>query len=155
MDEVTDWLLTFLIILSTGTGRSAFGRIWGPDIESIVGFAERENPSCRGDFRHRVWPSPAQRGAAAPAERQVRYSNNSDVEPEMIDDPLRFKSVDVSGNRAGPALLIKISATVAALNRRDEINRLWNDWLAPNTEYRLMRSVEIVPLDSLKLKSVT
>jgi hypothetical protein len=155
MDEVTAWLLTFLIVLSTGTRRCAFGRIWGPDIESIVGFAEQENPSCREGFRHCVWPAPPQPDAAAHADRQVRDSNKSDVEPEMIDDPRRFEPANVSRNRAEPALLIKIGATLVALNRRDEINQLRDDGLTPNIEHWLVRCEQIVPLDLLKFKSTT
>jgi polar amino acid transport system substrate-binding protein len=49
-----------------------------------------------------------------------------------------------------PALLAKINETLVAMDKAGEINRFWNKWLGPDTEYKMVRDDKVVPLSQLK-----
>ena len=49
-----------------------------------------------------------------------------------------------------PALLAKVNDALLALDKAGEINRLWNKWLGPETEYKMTRDEKVVPLSELK-----
>ena len=53
-----------------------------------------------------------------------------------------------------PALLAKINETLVALDKGGEINQLWDKWLGPKTEYKMVRTDKVVPLSQLQFTPV-
>lgn len=69
---------------------------------------------------------------------------------KMIQEPMAFQPIGVGMKKEEPALLAKVNDALIALDKAGEINRIWNKWLGPNTEYKMMRDEKVVPLSELK-----
>lgn len=72
------------------------------------------------------------------------------VELKMIQEPMVFQPIGVGMKKDEPALLSKVNEALVALDKAGEINALWNKWLGPNTEYKMVRDEKVVPLSELK-----
>jgi polar amino acid transport system substrate-binding protein len=72
------------------------------------------------------------------------------VELKMIPEPMAFQPIGVGMKKDEPALLAKVNEALLALDKAGEINRLWNKWLGPATEYKMTRDEKVVPLAELK-----
>ena len=68
----------------------------------------------------------------------------------MIAEPMVFQPIGVGLKKDEPALLAKINATLLAMDKAGEINQIWNKWLGPNTEFKMVREDKVVPLSELK-----
>ena len=80
----------------------------------------------------------------------VNQSKTGGVELKMIAEPMAFQPIGVGMKKDEPALLAKINATLVAMDKAGEINQLWDKWLGPNTEYKMVREDKVVPLSELK-----
>ncbi len=72
------------------------------------------------------------------------------VEMKMIQEPMAFQPIGVGMKKDEPALHAKVNEALLALDKAGEINRIWNKWLGPNTEYKMTRDEKVVPLSELK-----
>lgn len=82
----------------------------------------------------------------------VNQSKQGGVELKMIQEPMAFQPIGVGMKKDEPALLAKVNDTLLALDKAGEINKLWNKWLGPNTEYKMVRDEKVVPLSELKFE---
>ena len=80
----------------------------------------------------------------------VNQSKTSGVELKMIPEPMAFQPIGGGLKKDEPALLAKVNDALVALDKAGEIDRLWNKWLGPNTEYKMTRDEKVVPLAELK-----
>jgi len=80
----------------------------------------------------------------------VNQSKQGGVELKMIQEPMAFQPIGVGMKKDEPQLLAKVNETLIGLDKAGEINRLWNKWLGPNTEYKMVRDEKVVPLSELK-----
>ena len=74
------------------------------------------------------------------------------VELKMIQEPMAFQPIGVGMKKDEPALLAKVNETLIALDKAGDINKLWNKWLGPNTEFKITRDEKVVPLTELKFE---
>ena len=51
-----------------------------------------------------------------------------------------------------PALLAKVNEALYSLDKDGELDKLWNKWLGPNTEYKMTRDEKVAPLAELKIE---
>jgi polar amino acid transport system substrate-binding protein len=72
------------------------------------------------------------------------------VEMKMIQEPMAFQPIGVGLKKDEPQLLAKVNDALLALDKAGEINRIWNKWLGPNTEFNMVRDEKVVPLSELK-----
>ena len=72
------------------------------------------------------------------------------VELKMIPEPMAFQPIGVGMKKDEPALLAKVNEALIALDKSGDINKLWDKWLGPNTEYKMTRDEKVVPLKDLK-----
>jgi len=72
------------------------------------------------------------------------------VELKMIQEPMAFQPIGVGMKKDEPVLLAKVNDALIALDKAGDINKLWNKWLGPNTEYKMTRDEKVVPLAELK-----
>lgn len=84
----------------------------------------------------------------------VNESKMSGVELKMIDDPMILQPIGVGMKKGEPALLAKINETLASLDKAGEINRIWDKWLGPGTEYKIVRTDKVAPLSELKFTPI-
>ena len=84
----------------------------------------------------------------------VNESKKSGVELKMIEDPMILQPIGVGMKKDEPALLAKINETLASLDKAGEINRIWDKWLGPGTEYKMVRTDKVTPLSELKFTPI-
>ena len=84
----------------------------------------------------------------------VNESKKSGVELKMIEDPMILQPIGVGMKKDEPALLAKINETLASLDKAGEINRIWDKWLGPGTEYKMVRTDKVTPLGELKFTPI-
>ncbi len=74
------------------------------------------------------------------------------VEMKMIQEPMAFQPIGIGMKKDEPALIAKVNEALLALDKAGEINRIWNKWLGPTTEYKMTRDEKVVPLSELKFE---
>jgi polar amino acid transport system substrate-binding protein len=84
----------------------------------------------------------------------VNDSQTNGVAMKMIQDPLMLEPIGVGMKKDEPALLAKVNETLLAMDQAGEINVLWDKWLGPNTEYKMVRNDKVVPLTQLKFDPI-
>lgn len=72
------------------------------------------------------------------------------VEMKMIQEPMAFQPIGVGLKKDEPQLLAKVNDALLAMDKSGEINRIWDKWLGPNTEFKMTRDEKVVPLSELK-----
>ena len=82
----------------------------------------------------------------------VNQSKTGGVELKMIQEPMAFQPIGVGMKKEEPALLAKVNDALLALDKAGEINQVWNKWLGPNTEFKMVRDEKVVPLAELKFE---
>jgi polar amino acid transport system substrate-binding protein len=82
----------------------------------------------------------------------VAQSKTSGVEMKMIQEPMAFQPIGVGMKKDEPQLLAKVNDALLALDKAGEINRIWDKWLGPNTEFKMVRDEKVVPLSELKFE---
>jgi len=80
----------------------------------------------------------------------VNQSKTSGIPLKMIAEPMVFQPICVGLKKDEPALLAKINATLVEMDKAGEINQIWDKWLGPNTEFKMVREDKVVPLTELK-----
>jgi polar amino acid transport system substrate-binding protein len=80
--------------------------------------------------------------------------SKSGVELKMIEEPMLLEPVGVGMKKDEPALLAKINEALAALDKSGEINQIWDKWLGPTTEYKMVRTEKVVPISQLQFTPI-
>lgn len=84
----------------------------------------------------------------------VGESQSAGVKMKMIEEPLLLEPVGVGMKKDEPALLAKVNETLLAMDKSGEINQLWDKWLGPNTEFKMVRTDKVVPMSELKFTPI-
>ena len=84
----------------------------------------------------------------------VNQSKTSGVELKMIEEPMVLQPIGIGMKKDEPALLAKVNETLMAMDKAGEINQLWDKWLGPNTEYKMVRTDKVMPLGEMKFTPI-
>jgi polar amino acid transport system substrate-binding protein len=84
----------------------------------------------------------------------VNDSKTAGTPLKMIQEPMVYQPIGVGMRKDEPALLAKINATLLAMDNAGEINALWDRWLGPNTDFKMVRTDKVVPLSELKFTPI-
>ena len=84
----------------------------------------------------------------------VNDSKAAGVPLKMIEEPMVYQPIGVGMKKDEPALLAKINATLLAMDKNGEINTLWDKWLGLGTDFKMVRTDEVVPLSELKFTPI-
>jgi len=84
----------------------------------------------------------------------VAQSQANGVKLKMIADPMLLEPICVGMKKGEPALLAKINAVLVDMDNAGEINTLWNKWLGPDTQYKMVRTDKVVPMKDLKFDPI-
>ncbi|MFB9948342.1 ABC transporter substrate-binding protein [Rhizobium puerariae] len=84
----------------------------------------------------------------------VNESKTRGKEMRMIEEPMLFQPIGIGMAKDNPALTAKINEVLRKLDTAGEINRIWDKWLGPNTEYKMTRTDKVVPLSELKFEPI-
>lgn len=80
----------------------------------------------------------------------VNDSKTRGVALKMIEEPMALQPIGIGMKKDEPALLAKVNETLRAMDADGEINRAWNKWLGPDTEFKMTRTDKVVPLSEIK-----
>jgi polar amino acid transport system substrate-binding protein len=97
------------------------------------------------------------RGMVANTMTTTKFVNESQTKGKkmkMIQDPMLFQPIGVGMAKDEPALTAKINEALYALDKAGEINRIWDKWLGPATEYKMTRTDKVVPIAELKFTPI-
>lgn len=84
----------------------------------------------------------------------VNESKTKGKQMRMIEEPMLFQPIGIGMAKDNPALTAKINEILRKLDADGEINRIWDKWLGPNTEYKMTRTDKVVPLSELKFDPI-
>ncbi len=88
------------------------------------------------------------------ATKLIHDSQRHGVERRMIPEPMLLEPICVGVKKGEPALLAKVNAILVQMDKSGEINTIWNKWLGPKTQYRMVRHDRVIPLKDLKFVPV-
>ncbi len=97
------------------------------------------------------------RGMVANTMTTTKFVNESQTKGKkmkMIQDPMLFQPIGIGMAKDQPALTAKINEALHALDEAGEINKIWDKWLGPNTEYKMTRTDKVVPINELKFTPI-
>lgn len=84
----------------------------------------------------------------------VNESKTKGREMRMIEEPMLFQPIGIGMQQDQPALTAKINEVLRKLDESGELNKIWDKWLGPNTEYNMSRTDKVVPLSELKFDQI-
>ncbi|AWI61664.1 ABC transporter substrate-binding protein [Sinorhizobium fredii] len=84
----------------------------------------------------------------------VNESKTKGAEMRMIEEPMLFQPIGIGMKKDEPALTAKINEILVSLDTSGEINKIWEKWLGPNTEYKMTRTDKVVPITELKFEPI-
>jgi polar amino acid transport system substrate-binding protein len=82
----------------------------------------------------------------------VNQSKTDGVALKMIKEPMVLQPIGIGMKKDEPALLAKVNEALYSLEKKGELDKLWNKWLGPNTEYKMTREEKVTPLADLKFE---
>ncbi|WP_431323832.1 ABC transporter substrate-binding protein [Rhizobium sp. YTU87027] len=84
----------------------------------------------------------------------VNESKTKGKEMRMIPEPMLFQPIGIGMAKDQPALTAKINEVLHKLDDSGEINKIWDKWLGPDTEYKMTRTDKVAPLSELKFDPI-
>ncbi len=97
------------------------------------------------------------RGMVANTMTTTKFVNQSQTQGKkmrMIPDPMIFQPIGIGMQKDQRALTAKINEVLRKLDTSGELGNIWNKWLGPDTEYKIVRNDKVVPLGELKFEPI-
>ncbi|KQO76210.1 ABC transporter substrate-binding protein [Rhizobium sp. Leaf262] len=97
------------------------------------------------------------RGMVANTMTTTKFVNESKTKGKpmrMIEEPMLYQPIGIGMAKDNPKLTAKINEVLRKLDSDGEINKIWDKWLGPNTEYKMSRTDKVVPLSELKFDPI-
>lgn len=82
----------------------------------------------------------------------VNQSKTDGVALKMIKDPMVLQPIGIGMKKDEPVLLKKVNDALYSLEKKGELDKLWNKWLGQDTEYKMTRDEKVMPLADLKFE---
>lgn len=84
--------------------------------------------------------------------KMISQAKKDGVELAMIKEPMALEPIGVGMKRDEPSLLASVNASLKAMDNDGTIDRIWDTWIGPKTEYKMVREERVQPLSSLKFE---
>lgn len=84
------------------------------------------------------------------ALKLVNQAKASGVELALAKEPMALEPIGAGMRRDEPAFLAKVNESLMAMEKAGEIDAIWDRWIGPNTEYKMVREDEVQSLSALK-----
>jgi polar amino acid transport system substrate-binding protein len=84
----------------------------------------------------------------------VNQSKTSGSPLKMIHDPMLLEPVAIGMKKGETALLEKVNAALMEMDKAGEIDAIWNKWLGPNTEFKMVREEHVQPITAIKFTPI-
>ncbi|MBU9810405.1 transporter substrate-binding domain-containing protein [Rahnella sp. SL6] len=86
------------------------------------------------------------------AIKMISQAGKDGIELGMIKEPMALEPIGVGMKKDEPALLAKVNSSLKAMDDDGTIDKIWDTWIGPNTEYKMVREDKVQPLSSLKFE---
>ena len=84
--------------------------------------------------------------------KMISQAKKDGIELAMIKEPMALEPIGVGMKRDEPALLAKVNGSLKAMDDNGTIDKIWDTWIGPNTEYKMVREERVQPLANLKFE---
>lgn len=84
------------------------------------------------------------------ATKLVMQAKKDGIDLAIIKEPMALEPIAVGLKQGEAALLEKVNSSLKIMDDTGEIDRIWDYWIGPNTDYKMVREEKVQPLSSLK-----
>lgn len=84
--------------------------------------------------------------------KMISRAKKDGVELAMIKEPMALEPIGVGMKRDEPALLNAVNTSLKTMDSDGTIDKIWDRWIGPNTEYKMVREERVQPLSNLKFE---
>lgn len=84
--------------------------------------------------------------------KMISQAKKEGIELAMIKEPMALEPIGVGMKRDEPELLASVNASLKAMDDDGTIDKIWDVWIGPKTEYKMVREERVQPLSSLKFE---
>lgn len=84
------------------------------------------------------------------ALKLVNQAKASGVELALAKEPMALEPIGAGMRRDEPAFLAKVNESLMSMEKAGEIDAIWDRWIGPNTEYKMVREDKVQSLSELK-----
>jgi len=86
------------------------------------------------------------------AIKMISQAQKDGISLAMIKEPMALEPIGVGMKKGEPQLLASVNSSLKAMDDNGTIDKIWNTWIGPNTEYKMVREDHVQPLSSLKFQ---
>lgn len=86
------------------------------------------------------------------ALKLVNQAKAGGVELALAKEPMALEPIGAGMRRDEPAFLAKVNESLMAMEKAGEIDAIWDRWIGPNTEYKMVREDKVQSLSALKFE---
>ena len=86
------------------------------------------------------------------AIKMISQAQKDGISLAMIKEPMALEPIGVGMKKGEPQLLASVNSSLKAMDDNGTIDKIWNSWIGPNTEYKMVREDHVQPLSSLKFQ---
>lgn len=84
--------------------------------------------------------------------KMISQAKKDGIELAMIKEPMALEPIGIGMKRDEPALLTAVNTGLKTLDDNGTIDKIWDTWIGPNTEYKMVREERVQPLANLKFE---
>lgn len=84
------------------------------------------------------------------AIKLVGQAKAGGVELAIAKEPMALEPIGAGMRQGEPAFLAKVNESLRAMEAKGEIDAIWERWIGPNTEYKMVRVDKVQSLSELK-----
>lgn len=84
--------------------------------------------------------------------KMITQAGKDGIELGMIKEPMALEPIGIGMKKDEPALLAKVNSSLKAMDDAGTIDQIWETWIGPNTDYKMVREEKVQPLSSLKFE---
>lgn len=86
------------------------------------------------------------------AKKMISQAGKDGIALGMIKEPMALEPIGIGMKKDEPALLEKVNGSLKTMDDNGSIDKIWNKWMGPATEYKMVREEKVQPLASLKFQ---
>lgn len=84
--------------------------------------------------------------------KMISQAKKDGIELAMIKEPMALEPIGIGMKRDEPALLAAVNGGLKTMDDNGTIDKIWDTWIGPNTEYKMVREERVQPLANLKFE---
>lgn len=84
--------------------------------------------------------------------KMISQAKKDGINLAMIKEPMALEPIGIGMKRDEPQLLASVNASLKTMDDNGTIDKIWDTWIGPNTEYKMVREERVQPLSGLKFE---